>query len=157
MDKGMGGKDEPSRYWWLTGFPSWNPDGSLPMPVLTEEILRAICFGRTDPVTKRVSGGHVWGAIPNGRGKKKHSEFPADWTPETVRDAFYHLIQDRPVIKKNRLEFTGVYLGVEITIECFFVASATETEQVHMFPVRGRGVRLWRNGKEVKVSQKRRK
>lgn len=139
------------------GFPPWNPDGRYPMPVLTEEMLVFICFGRTDPVTKMVSGGHIRDALPHGGSKKQHSEFPADWTPETVREAFYYVIQNTPIFKENRLEFTGAFRGVEIRVECFFDISKAVADQVHMYPFRGPGVRLWKNGREVKVIQKYRK
>lgn len=127
------------------------------MPVLTEEILDFICLGRWNPVTKRASGGHLWDATPNGRGKKEHSEFPVDWTRETVREAFYHLIQFDPVFRKTGLLFRGTYRGVEIKIEYSFNEPVGDEKRLHMYPIRGRGVRLWKNGKEVKVSQKRRK
>lgn len=127
------------------------------MPVLTEEILDFICNGRTDPVAKRVSGGHLRDAIPYGKGKKRHSEFPADWTRETVRAAFYHIIQNEPLQTKRRLEFTGIYRGVEIYIEYSLNESVNDNKRLHMYPLGGRGVRVWANGKEVKVGQKRRK
>lgn len=124
------------------------------MPVLTEEILHVICFGRTDPVTKRVSGGHLRDAIPNGEGKKEHSEFPADWTRETVREAFYHLVQFRPLIRRDALDFTGTFRGVEIRMEYSLNAYVDETKRLHLYPVKGPGVRSWKNGKPCKVSQK---
>lgn len=151
----MGDKYDPAPG--AAGFPPWNPDGRYPMPILTEEILEFICFGRIDPVTKEVSGGHIRDALPRGDGKRQHSEFPAGWTPETVREAFYHLVQNTPIFKRNRLEFTGSFRGVEIRVECFFEMSKDVADQVHMYPFRGPGVRLWKNGREVKVSQKYRK
>ncbi|EEZ91922.1 hypothetical protein HMPREF0578_1167 [Mobiluncus mulieris 28-1] len=72
--------------WW--GLPPWNHDGRYPMPVLTEEILRFICYGKRDSKTKRVSGGHIQDALKNGGGKKFHTEFPADWMVETVCEVF---------------------------------------------------------------------
>lgn len=142
---------------WFVGLPAWNRDGHHPMPVLTEETLKFICFGRVDPITKRTSGGHQRDAIPRGAGKKEHSEFPACWTKETVREAFYYLMQLEPITTGSSMLFKGWYKGVEIYMRCSFNESARADEMLHMFPVRGRGVRLWRNGKEVKVGQKRRK
>lgn len=137
-----------------TGFPSWNPDGRYPMPILTEEILGFICFGRIDPRTKRASGGHIRGALPKGGGKKWHKEFPATWTQETVREAFYRLLQNQPIIRTDALDFTGTFKGVEIKIEYSLNTFQPENERLHMYPVKGPGVRAWKNGKPYKVSQK---
>lgn len=127
------------------------------MPVLTEEILKYICYGKRDSKTKRVSGGHIHDALKNGGGKKFHTEFPADWTVETVREAFYHVIQTNPAISGTSLRFNGTYLGVRIKIEYDFGDFVSVGKEIHMYPVEGPGVRAWKNGKPYKVSQKRQK
>lgn len=139
------------------GLPAWNLDGRYPLPVLTEEVLDFICRGRVDSITGRVSGGHLYGVIPNGRGKKRHKEFPPDWTVETVREAFYRVIRNEPIIRADALDFTGAFKGVEIRIEYSLNAFQPENERLHMYPVKGRGVRAWKDGKPYKVSQKRQK
>lgn len=137
--------------------PAWNRDGHWPMWVLTEEVLRIICHGERDPKTKNFRGGHLHGALENGGGKKLHTEFPKSWTPDTIREAYYYLIKTKPTAQGDRLRFGGIYKGVEIEIEWNFDLSASPEKRVHMFPIRGKGVRAWKNGKLFKVGQKRRK
>lgn len=141
----------------LKELPAWNRDGLYPMPVLTEEILAFICFGRVNPRTGSISGGHIQGALDRGGGKRWHKEFPPAWTPETVREAYYQVIQIKPVITKSGMVFTGAYRGVKIVIECSFDTAIREEMRVHLYPVAGSGVRAWKNGKPFKVSQKRQK
>lgn len=137
--------------------PAWNRDGIHPMWVLTDELLDFICYGEEDKRNRRFRGGHLHGALENGNGKKRHTEFPKGWTPNTVREAYYHVIRNEPNSEGKNLRFKGLYRGVEIEIAWSFSMFSSENPRVYMFPIQGRGVRVWKNGKLLKSGQKRRK
>lgn len=127
------------------------------MWVLTVELLEFICYGEKDKKNRRFRGGHLHGALDNGGGKKLHTEFPKGWTPDTVHEAYYHVIQNEPNSEGKNLRFKGLYRGVEIEIAWPLNPFSSEHPRVHMFPVRGKNVQVWRNGKLLKPGQKRRK
>lgn len=83
-----------------------------------------------------MSGGHGYGVLDKGGGKHRHTEFPASWTKETVREAYYQVMRNAPIIGENLLRFIGAYRGVLLKVE-YSLSGGVGGMDVHLYPVKG--------------------
>ncbi|WP_263476420.1 hypothetical protein [Mobiluncus mulieris] len=136
--------------------PAWTQKYNCRVP-LFEDIYEVAILGVYDRNADHFIGGHGSGCLKDGGGKSRHTEFPAGWKREKLRQAYYYLLAQNPDLVGHNLVFMSPYDGVLVRLEFPIIAGFDPTRSLHFFPIKGRGVRCWVNGVEIPVGQKRQK